>query len=117
MKEIKLTQGMTTKVDDEDYEWLSQWKWFAKESRGGYYAARSIRHGKQVETIRMHRVIKKTPKGMETDHSDMDTLNNQRYNLQDVTVSVNQQRAFEKRKAEAEARLKLPSKPDDGVPI
>ena len=96
MKLIQLSQGMATKVDDADFGWLSQWKWHAHKSRGGYYATRTVRHGKQFETIRMHRLIMKTPPGMETDHGDMDTLNNQRYNLENVTVSENQQRAWKK---------------------
>ncbi|MBE3141489.1 MAG: HNH endonuclease [Thermoplasmata archaeon] len=32
-------------------------------------------------TIWMHRLIINTPKGMETDHHDHNTLNNQKYNL------------------------------------
>jgi hypothetical protein len=27
MKQITLTKGQFAIVDDEDYEWLSQWKW------------------------------------------------------------------------------------------
>jgi len=44
MREIPLTQGQVAIVDDEDYEWLSQFKWYAKwcpEIRG-YRAAHNI---------------------------------------------------------------------------
>jgi len=29
MREILLTQNKATKVDDADYNWLNQWKWYA----------------------------------------------------------------------------------------
>ena len=43
MKLISLTQGQFAKVDDEDFEWLNQWKWCAayKKSTNSYYAIRT----------------------------------------------------------------------------
>ena len=91
MKEIELTQGQITIVDDEDYEYLSQWKWYAKLSisTGKFYAVRSDRTSGKHKTIWMHRVIMKTPKDMETDHKDLNTLLNLRSNLRNATASQN----------------------------
>jgi len=86
MKEIPLTQGKVAIVDDEDFEWLSQWRWYYTNG----YAARSVRAGGK-KMILMHREICKTIKGMETDHQDGDRLNNQRTNLRSCTHSENQQ--------------------------
>lgn len=82
MKEIKLTRGLTTKVDDTDYHWLNQWNWYALKTEYGYYAARST-------GILMHRVIMNTPDDMLTDHSNRDTLDNQRHNLRNANRSQN----------------------------
>lgn len=95
MKEIKLTQGFVAMVDDEDFEWLNQWKWHARKDDNGYYAGRSIYLGggsknQKIKTISMHRLIMNTPKGMETDHIDHNGLNNQRHNLRNATHSQNQ---------------------------
>ncbi len=40
MKEIKLTQGKVALVDDEDYEYLNQFKWCAMNLKGYFYAGR-----------------------------------------------------------------------------
>jgi hypothetical protein len=83
MKEIKLTQGQVALVDDEDYDWLNQWKWYAawNKTTKSFYAVRTdYSTGKQKE-IRMHRVILNAPKGIDCDHKDGNTLNNQKYNL------------------------------------
>ena len=93
MEEIKLTQGKVTQVDDSDYEYLNQWKWYAhkKQSDKTFYAARNIRvDGKQTMQL-MHRLIMNTPDHLQVDHKDRDGLNNQRNNLRNVTNSVNTQ--------------------------
>ncbi len=36
-----LTQGKKALVDDEDYEWLNQYKWFAYRDDHNWYAARN----------------------------------------------------------------------------
>jgi len=81
MKEIKLTQGFVTKVDDEDYEWLNRWRWKPQIDHNNVYAVRNIRYNGGYKTIRMHRFIVNPPDGILIDHIDSDGLNNQKYNL------------------------------------
>ncbi len=79
MKLIPLTQGKFAQVDDEDYEYLNQFKWFAHKSKRTFYAEHTDKKGK---TLKMHRVIlKETNPKTEIDHEDHDGLNNQKYNL------------------------------------
>lgn len=82
MKEIKLTRGMVTLVDDEDYEYLSQWKWSATNPNDPPYATRHGRKKTQEpRSVLMHRVIMNTPDDLEVDHIDHNGLNNQKTNL------------------------------------
>ena len=90
MKEIKLTKGKVALVDDEDYEYLNQWKWSAHCSNSRTFIARRTEHmGKNSRTILMHRVIMNTPNDMEVDHKDHNGLNNQKYNLRNCTQAQN----------------------------
>lgn len=91
MKQILLTQGQVALVDDEDYEYLNQRKWFAKKDRNNFYVARQVHVsvGKQ-KMVFMHRVILNIEDiKIEVDHFDSNGLNNQRCNLRTATRSQN----------------------------
>lgn len=93
-KLIKLTQGKFAIVDDEDFEYLNQWKWHVSKKRNTYYAQRNVfaAKGKQ-KTILMHRLLIKPDKGFGTDHINRNGLDNRRENLRQCTRSQNAQNA------------------------
>lgn len=81
MKTIALTKGQFVQVDDEDFEYLSQFKWHlltSSRSRTAY-AARH-RPGKHSELILLHRELAGQPE-LIVDHKDRDGLNCQKNNL------------------------------------
>jgi hypothetical protein len=80
-KEIYLTQGKVALVDDDDYEWLSMWRWFADRGSNDTFYARRNEKGSNPKKVRMHREIVGAPGNMEVDHIDGDGLNNQKGNL------------------------------------
>ena len=82
MRLIKLSQGLSTMVDDKDFEALNEFKWFAQKVKNTFYAGRNMpRVNGRQKTAYMHREIMNTPAEMETDHRDRNGLNNQRENL------------------------------------
>jgi hypothetical protein len=88
MKEIKLTKGQVTIIDDEDFERVSKYKWQAnKMAHGKYRAIRGCRT--RCGHIYMHRFILNCPKGMTVDHIDGNPLNNRRSNLRICTQGQN----------------------------
>lgn len=94
MKRIILTQGKEAKVDDADFEWLSEYKWFVYLSTSGsYYACRNNRsaNGGNVYIEKMHRRIMGLGKGDTgmVDHINGDSLDNRRSNLRIVTNQQN----------------------------
>ena len=93
MKLIPLTQGKFAQVDDEDYEYLMQWKWIYKpNAKGnmGYASRRALKSDpKKPSTLSMHRQIMGAKEGQILDHKDNDRLNNQRANLRFCTAKQN----------------------------
>jgi len=91
MKKIQLTKGKFALVDDKDFEYLNQWRWLFSDT--GY----ALRHQHiniglnkyKSKTIRMHRLINKTPDGFETDHINRNKLDNQKINLRTITHQKN----------------------------
>lgn len=93
MKEIQLTQGKSAMVDDEDFERLNQYKWFAiKRGENKFHATRQVITEKGNRNFYMHHaIIGKPEKGYDVDHKDHNGLNNTRANLRIVTRRQNMQ--------------------------
>jgi hypothetical protein len=87
-KEINLTQGYVAIVDDEDFEYLNQWKWCVQKNRQNRYAARFLTEYvgeiKKIVQLRMHQVLlkkyyQKLPENI--DFIDNDGLNIRKGNI------------------------------------
>lgn len=92
MKAIPLTRGKVTWVDDQDFEWLTKFKWhFQKPNKNGTgYAARWQHESKGVRRlVMMHRQILGLREGEKGDHKNGDGLLNIRENLRQATSSEN----------------------------
>ena len=90
MKKIFLTQKQYSLVDDEDYEFLMQWNWYAhrRDEKYTYYAMRTVKK----KQLRMHNIIAEKYGIVnydELDHIDRNGLNNQKENLRICTRGEN----------------------------
>lgn len=103
-KIIELTQGQVAIVDDQDFEFLKQFKWIASYDKKlkGYYAVRNKHigtfNGKQKKkAVQMHREImelrlnRKLDKLELIDHVNHNPLDNRYENLRIVSNRQNQQ--------------------------
>jgi hypothetical protein len=94
MKAIELSQSGKNKgryvalVDDEDYEYLSQYRWHIRISYGKIYAVSYLGDKKNLP-IPMHRVIMKTPEDMECDHIFHNGLDNRKFIEKDGILKCN----------------------------
>ena len=71
-----------------DPKWLpllKKFHWYAKKSRGLYYACSKVTNYGKVSFIRMHRAVMNTPRGMISHHINGNTLDNRKDNLLNVT--------------------------------
>lgn len=95
IKLIPLTRGLFAKVDADDYEKFSKFKWNA----GGYpyYRARRV-VWKTRKALLLHREIMSCPDGMVVDHINHDTLDNRKCNLRICKSSENSRNRSSKTK-------------------
>jgi hypothetical protein len=95
MREIFLTQNQVALVDDENYEYLNQFKWYADKPKTSstFYVRRTLPkiNGKRPAALMHHEVIGRPPKGFEVDHRNGQGTDNQRHNLRFVTKRGNAQ--------------------------
>ena len=87
-KLIRLTKGAQAIVDDEDYRYLSRWKWHVSTTG---YAIRDKTVTEGSGKIYMHRIVNNTPLSRETDHINGNILDNRRANLREATHIENSQ--------------------------
>lgn len=80
MAELKLVSGEMVLLDDEDFEAMSKFRWYL--STDGYAAT-------YQPTRYMHRMVMKTPKGMECDHRRHMLLDNRKSELRNTPKSGN----------------------------
>jgi hypothetical protein len=92
MIEIPLTQGQMALIDDEDWNLVSRYKWFAHWDIKGkcFYAVTNIvmQDGKRGR-LYMHRIITNANIGEDVDHIHHMTLDNRRSELRVCTHSQN----------------------------
>jgi hypothetical protein len=79
---LKLTGGQQCQVDDEDLDFLSQWKW--RLGSGGYARRTQALPNKKKAIITMHRLIISAQRGEIVDHLNRVRLDNRRSNLRIV---------------------------------
>jgi len=87
MKLLNLTKGKQAKVDDEDFEMLSEIRWRA--SNHGHTDRCDKFYARNDGVGYMHRYLMACPKDMVVDHVNGDGLDNQKSNLRLLTRGEN----------------------------
>ncbi len=80
-----------TIIDDEDFEWLNEYKWYI--NCGGYVTRFQLINGKRKQFF-MHREILNTPENFRSDHINGNKLDNRKKNLR---VATQQQNCFNRK--------------------
>lgn len=88
-RRIPLTQGKYTIVDPDDFEKLSQYKWYAAKGVHTFYAQRAIHKDGKRKTILMHRQVMHAEKDILVDHINRNGLDDRKANLRFATYTQN----------------------------
>lgn len=86
-KVIKTKNGFDVSVDESDFEYVSQFRWYARQNKRQrtHYAYAYLKS----RITPMHRLLMKPSGDQEVDHRDGNGLNNQRINLRVCTRQQN----------------------------
>ena len=83
--EISLQNGMIALCDPRWHYVLPTVHWYAKKSRGRFYACTKVVTNGKTTFVRMHRMIAHTPDFLVCHHINGNSLDNRRANLQNIT--------------------------------
>ena len=88
---VPLTQGKYAIIDIEDYDLVSQYKWYSgyEKSSQSFYAKANMKVGEKIIIERLHRLILSAKKGEIVDHINGNTLDNRRCNLRFASAAEN----------------------------
>ncbi len=95
MKKIKLTQNKIAIVDNDVFNEIKKYKWYARKCRNTFYAQRKFPfasiNGQLSEwhNVMMHNFIMNPVQGKFVDHINRNGLDNRKKNLRIVTHSQN----------------------------
>lgn len=94
----------TVLVDDDDYEWVSQYRWHVDNE--GYVRRGRRKSESGPRMIKLHRVIMRSTSGdgLDVDHINGDRLDNRKINLRRVSRSENMQNSQGHRDRKASER-------------
>ena len=88
MLEIPIGHDLITLVDDEDAERMKYNYWRAVNFKGRWYV-KAYESSSPTGYLLLHRFLTNAPEGLEVDHIDRNSLNNQKSNLRIVTHQKN----------------------------
>lgn len=106
MKLIPLSQGQHAMVDDEDYDFLIQYRWHAHKKPGEktFYAKRITPYieGKRTSYFMHREILKLTDKKIKVDHIDHNGLNCQRSNMRLCSDQENSRNKTKRKKGSSQ---------------
>ena len=86
MKFLPLSRNLLAIIDNEDYAYLSRWKWYCNAY--GYAERTAYVNGKR-RNVRLHSLLLPPKSGFVVDHVNQNRLDNRRMNLRYATKRQN----------------------------
>lgn len=88
VKFVELSKGKVALVDDEDFERVNQYKWYAWEAGNSWYVSRNTARPNRKKVL-LHRFILNIPEGVCIDHINGDGLDCRKENMRTCSHAEN----------------------------